>query len=330
MCSLSRTLIALALLLGCARAFAQEAATEATPPAPPPSEPAPAAPPPAPTPESTDAAAARIAVARSKVLIAAGDYGAALAELTRAYELLHDDPRRADVLNNIAVCYERLFRYDLALIYYDRYLQESTTASAEDRAEVEAAMAALRDLLGTVHLSGQSGAEIWIDDHKLGVIPLEVSVPAGLHVLEARKTGYETSRRELRVSARAVHAIDVQLERVDTYRGLPSTYFWIGTGLTAAALVTGTVFGVAALSEHAQGERDAERGHYVDVAPARELALQADIAFGAAVALSVGTAVLFALTDWSSAPEAKRGAAARVSLAVSPVVVGFVLQGSSQ
>src|SRR5689334_10173280 len=104
---------------------------------------------PGPPPESADAEAARTAVARAKALFAVGDYGAALAEFTRAYELLHDDPRQADVLNNIAVCYERMFRYDLALTHYQRYLDEST-ASAEDRAEVEAVMRSLRDLLGTV------------------------------------------------------------------------------------------------------------------------------------------------------------------------------------
>lgn len=278
---------------------------------------------PEPTPEATpDAEAARTAVARAKALFAVGDYGAALAEFTRAHELLHDDPRQADVLNNIAVCYERMFRYDLALLYYERYLREGN-ATPEDRAEVEALIANLRDLLGTVRITGVSRGEIWIDDRKLGDAAVDILVPAGLHVIEIRARGYESQRRELRVSARAVHELRVELEPIDTYRGLPSTYFWVGTGLTAAAVITGTVLGVAALSEHSEGERDAARGLYVDGDPARDLALQADIAFGAAVALGAGTAVLFFLTDWEG-PTVERSAA-RAPLALGVTTSSFVI-----
>jgi tetratricopeptide (TPR) repeat protein len=256
--------------------------------------------------ESSATAIARISVERAKALVDGGDYNAALAELMRAQELLHGDPRQADVLNNIAVCYERMFRYDLALHYYERYLRESTTASAEDRGEVEAAMAVLIDLLGTVRVTGLHGADVWIDDHKVGKVPLEALVPAGSRVIEVRARGYESTRRELRVVARTMHTVDAQLEKIEAYEGLPSTYFWIGTGLTAAAAITGTVLGVAAMNEHAQGEEDAERGLPVDGQDARDLALQADIAFGATLAFGIGTAVLFFLTDLASSPDGER------------------------
>jgi tetratricopeptide (TPR) repeat protein len=277
---------------------------------------------------SVDADEARTAVARAKALFAVGDYGAALAEFTRAHELLHDDPRQGAVLNNIAVCYERMFRYDLALAFYERYLREGS-ASAEDRAEVEAVMKSLRDLLGTVRITGVTRGEIWIDDRKLGDVAIDVLVPAGLHVIEIRARGYESQRRELRVSARAVHEVHIQLEPIDTYRGLPSTYFWVGTGLTAAAVITGTVFGVAALSEHSDGQREADRGLYVDGKAADDLALQADVAFGAALALGVGTTLLFFLTDWGGHPSAEHDSAAiRVAGGVTPSSVGLLLQGS--
>jgi tetratricopeptide (TPR) repeat protein len=261
---------------------------------------------PEPPPESPAAVEARTAVARAKALFAVGDYSAALAEFTRAHDLLQGDPRQPDVLNNIAVCYERMFRYDLALSHYERYLRESTTATAEDRAEVQAAMIMLRDLLGTVRVTGLAGADVWIDDRKLGQVPLDVLVPAGLHVIEVRARNHESQRRELRVTARATHTVDARLEKVDTYKGLPSTYFWIGAGLTGAALITGSVFGIATLNERAERQRDADRGIHVDAERSRRLALQADIAFGATLALGVGTAVLYFLTDWHAAPRTER------------------------
>jgi len=272
-----------------------------------------------PAPESADAAAARVAGTRARDLFRVGDFSAALVEFTRAHELLHDDSRQADVLNNIAVCYERMFRYDLALQYYARYLRESTAASADDRAEVEGVMSSLRDLLGTVRVTGHRGAEVWINDRMFGEVPLDVLVPAGLHVVELRASGYESQRRELRVSARATHAIEAQLEKIDTYRGLSSTYFWVGTGLTAAAFITGSVLGVVALSEDADRERDVDRDLYVDGKPVHDRALQADIAFGAALVLGVGTTVLYFMTDWSRDPRTERSLdEPRIALSVTP------------
>jgi tetratricopeptide (TPR) repeat protein len=312
--------------LACAPAAAQTAPVDAPVPPIVAAEPAPSL-----APESADAATARVAVARARELFRVGDFSAALAEFLRAHELLHDDPRQADVLNNIAVCYERMFRYELALQYYERYLRESTTASADDRAEVEGVMASLRDLLGTVRITGQRGAEVWIDDRMLGEVPLDVLVPAGLHVIEIRARNYEAQRRELRVTARGLHDVIARLELIERYRGLPSTYFWVGTSLTAAAAITGTAFGIAALNEDAAGDRDAEHMLNVDGQATKDLAVQADIAFGVALAFAAGTTVLYFLTDWGSTPEEQRSVAgtAKLSFGVTTDAVGLSLIGST-
>jgi tetratricopeptide (TPR) repeat protein len=299
------------------------------PEAPPAVEAAPAVEAPAPeATESLEAIEARAAVGRAKALVAVENYGAALAEYTRALELLEGDPRQAAVLNNIAVCYERMFRYDLALQYYESYLRDAD-ASAEDRAEVEQIVASLRALLGTVRITGVRAGEIWIDDRKLGDAPIDVLVPAGFHVLEIRARGYEPARRELRVAAGAVHDVHIELVPIDTYRGLPQTYAWIGVGLTAAAAVTGTALGIAALSKHEDGQRDARRGLWVDGQDAKDLALQADIAFAAATTFGVGTIVLAFLTDWDSSEEERNISTARFSLGVTSSSFGLSIQGTT-
>jgi tetratricopeptide (TPR) repeat protein len=329
----ARSAVLLTLLI-CGHAHAQvpEAPPAAEPPAPAAEPPAPAVEPspvaaPA-VPESPEAIEARAAVVRAKALVAVENYGAALAEYTRALELLEGDPRQAAVLNNIAVCYERMFRYDLALQYYESYLREAD-ASTEDRAEVEQIVASLRALLGTVRITGVHTGEIWIDDRKLGDAPIDILVPAGFHVLEIRARGYEPARRELRVAAGAVHDVHIELVPIDTYRGLPPTYFWVGTGLTTAAAITGTVLGVSALNEHERGEADAMHGRPVDGQPARSLALQADIAFGATLALGIGTTVLFFLTDWSSPSEERAGDAIQLGFGVTTRAFGLSLTGST-
>jgi len=264
---------------------------------------------------------ARDTVARGKALFAVGNFSAALGEFMRAYEQLAGDPRQGDVLNNIAVCYERMFRYDLALAHYARYLQEANP-SAADRAEVEAVMQGLGDLLGTVRIRSPVRAEVWIDEHMFGFAPADLLVPAGMHAIEVRARGYQSERRELRVTARTTHDWQVWLEPLPESRGLAPAYFWTGVGLTVAAAATTAALGAAALSEHAAGEDETARGLRVDGRDARDLAFGADIALGSMVALGVGTAVLFFLTDWEDRPSAEAppasGATATVSAHVSP------------
>jgi tetratricopeptide (TPR) repeat protein len=281
--------------------------------------------------ESAAAAAARGVVARAKALFAVGDYSAALAEFTRAYELLDGDPRQGALLNNIAVCYERMFRYDRALQYYERYLRAGG-AGAEDRAEVEAVMHSLRDLLGTLRITGPSGGEVWIGDRQLGQVPADVLVPAGVYVVEVRAKGYEDARRELRIAARETQHWSVVLQPLPTYRGLSPAYFWTGAALTGAALITGAAFGVAALSKSAEGDDEAARGLAVDPEPTRDLTRKADVAFVAAGVLGAATTLLFFLTDWSDRDASERPqaqASPTVGVAATPHAVALVLGGAT-
>lgn len=290
------------------------------------------APVPPPVSDSASVVQARGVVARAQALFAVGDYGAALAEFMRAHELLADDSRAAAVLNNIAVCYERMFRYDLALEYYDRYLHAPGVAD-DDRAEVEAVIRSLRELLGTVRVTGNVPAEIWVDDRQLGKIPADLLVPAGAHVIEARARGHESIRRELRVTARATQDQHFELAPLPTYRGLHPVYFWSGAALSMASVIVGSAFGIAALEKHADGEAMAKRGLKPDPQPTRKLALKADIAFGAALVLGVSTTLLFFLSDWKGDAAAQEKApqsapALTLGVGAAPGALALTLQGA--
>lgn len=264
---------------------------------------------------------ARELTARARERFDAGDYEAALLEFTRAHELLEGDPRAATLLNNIAVCQERLFRYDLALTYYERYLREADV-SVEDRAELAAVIRGLRDLLGKLHLTSNVRAEVWIDGRMLGQAPGDLQVPSGARVVELRASGYQSSRRTLQVVARALTSAHFELELLPSYHGIDRAYFWSGVALTGVSLITGGALALGALGKHRDNQALRRAGllRYDDPRQrsAQKLALAADITFGAAALFAVGTTVLAFLTDFGPGKPARDAApSARLRLAPS-------------
>jgi tetratricopeptide (TPR) repeat protein len=278
--------------------------------------------------ESPQTRQARELTARGRERFEAGDFRAALVEFSGAYELLEHDPRRAELLNNIAVCHERMFRYDLALHYYERYLREGAPDAA-DRAEVEAVIRGLRGLLGTLRITANVDSEIWIDDRPFGTLSRELLVPAGPHVIELRARAHESARREVRVVPRASQSLHFDLQPLPAYHGVHRAYFWAGVGVTSAALLTGGALALRALSV----EKDAEALNRRELATVEDerkyknLALASDLAFGTAALFAVGSTVLFFLTDWGKArSEETRPDARDVHVSFDPHVTPNGLQ----
>jgi hypothetical protein len=278
-------------------------------------------------------ARAREVVVRAEALFSAGNYEAAWSDFVEAHRLLEGHPRRYVVRHNMAVCQERLFRYDLALRLYEQYLEEGGP-DAEDRGAVVAVLATLRGLLGALIIDANVQAEIWIDDRRVADAPARVSVPAGRHVVELRSSLHQAARREVQVVPQRTYALRFELSRLSDYRGLSPVYFWSAAGLTAAALVTGAVFGLQALDARDTGEAHASESMQLRTAAAErseraiaEYALAADVAFGAAALLAAGSTLLLFMTDWSEGPP-ERAAAPSARLALSPR--GVVLQGRWQ
>lgn len=280
-----------------------EVAPAVEPPLAPVAAPAPATPPTASdTPQVFEA---RQRVKRAEALFEAENYDAALAEFERAYELLAGHPLQPELLYNIALCHERRFRYSMAMNLYERYMREAGS-TGEARADVEATVRTLGNLLGTVEIASNVKAEVWIDDKLVGSAPGTVLVPGGLHAIELRAAGHESAQRELKLAARETVKLDFELSAIGT--GLSPVWFYSGVGATLASAIVGVGFAAKLKSEHdsfATSEPDSALNRPSDRDHLDDLALRADIFFAASGALAIGTAVLALFTDFKRGkPEA--------------------------
>ncbi len=246
---------------------------------------------------------AKVNFERGVTLFEAGNYNAALVEFQTAYDSLEGHPKRFFVLDNIGQCHERLFRYDLALSFYRRYLEEGGP-DAEDRAAVEATMRALEGLLATLKIESNVAAEVWVDDRRMGTAPGTVLIPGGRHVVELRAAGHEPSKREVSVAARETEPLRFSLEHIEEYEGLSPIYFWSGAAATGVAAIGGTYFGIKAKSRHDElADRESSCGSICvlpeDKDEVSDLAVTADVFFLSAAVLGVGTGIVCFMTDFS-------------------------------
>jgi len=268
-------------------------------------------------------------IAGGEALFEAANYDAALAEFEAVYGGTEGDPYRYVLLWNIGQCHERLFRYDLALEYYRRYLEEGGP-EAEDRATVEATMRALEGLLATVRVTvNVPEAEIWLDGRRIGTAPGEVRVPGGRHELEVRADGYVPATTEIQIAARQSTDVALELQVVSTYRGVDSWLFWSSTGV---ALAAGAVFailgGLAELENDRVEAMDEDRRLQSDLDHIQRLSIGADIALGSAALFATTAVVLAFLTDWGGEPASDSTATAYVLPTISTTSLGVSVGGA--
>jgi tetratricopeptide (TPR) repeat protein len=271
---------------------------------------------------------ARERITRGEALFERGDFDAALAEFEAAYEAIGEHPSRFLVLYNIGQCHERRFRYDVALTFYQRYLDEGGSA-VEGHEAVEASVIALGDLLSrvTIHTSAP-GAEAFVDGRSVGEVPGEVLVPAGFHAVSVRASGYVPAERSLEIPAAGHMDITLEPTRLsDEYRGV-SPYFAIAFGGAAiAALGVGIGLGVAALDQRAgidaQLADPVARWSVTESSfdGIRTLALTADILYASAAVFGLTAVVLAVMGDWSFG--ALRESDASIALTIGPSSIGL-------
>ncbi len=263
-------------------------------------------------------------VAQGEQLFAQGDYDGALAQFERAYDVIGNHPRRYFILYNIGQAHERRFRYDLAMRYYRRYLDEGGP-SAPDRGAVMASIRALEGLLATVRVEvNVPHAEVWAGDRQVGEAPGDVLVPGGLHVLEVRARGYAPERRQVQLAPRTTTTVSFSLSE---YGGaaLDPAWFWITSATAVVAALTGGGFGVAALlrrDEIDQQLMDPVLARSVGEGPRAEiqtLTITADILFGTAL-LFATTAVVLALFTRFDGGGSSASPSSSASVRVAPMV----------
>ncbi|MFM2416999.1 MAG: hypothetical protein RL385_1722, partial [Pseudomonadota bacterium] len=171
-----------------------------------------------------DADPAREALLRARVRFDERDYRGAALEYERALKAITPGPRRNDVLNNLALCFERAFAYDAAVEAYERYLREASPAE-DERRELENVVRTLRDRLGGLRITSNVRAEVWVDETLRGTTPLDLALTGGEHVIELRAQGHRQERRGVRVVPRAQESVAVALTLDSKYAGPAPAYF---------------------------------------------------------------------------------------------------------
>ena len=130
-----------------------------------------------------------------------GDFGAALAEFLRAYELTE----HWGVLYNLGQVSSALNRHAEALRYFESYLADGGgEIDASRRSEVEEKVGALRSRLATLMVTVDvDGAEILLDDEIVGTTPLAepIYVSSGPHVVVARHPEHGSERRTVTLAS---------------------------------------------------------------------------------------------------------------------------------
>jgi tetratricopeptide (TPR) repeat protein len=278
---------------------------------------------------------ARQHLERGDELLRQENYDAALAEFERAYQLVGDHPFRHLILFNIARAHELRFRYDLALEYYQRYLDEGGP-QAERRAEVQATMRTLEGLLATIDVQSNVAAEVWVDDRLVGNAPGNVRVPGGRHTVELRASGYAESRQEIQIASRETQTMSFTLsELAGEYRGLDPLFFFGATALAIGSALAGGGVGIAAIVR--RGDVDAQlmdpvrRWDGSSLMDARReietYQLTADVLFGIAGAFGIAAVVLAFLTDFEGSGS-ESASVPRVLPWASSNGAGLAIEGS--
>ena len=162
--------------------------------------------------QSPDGAAARAPLEESlagdakqaydagRALFDAGDWTGATAKFQSAYDLSHD-PR---LLFDMAVCARDLRAYARMHDLLTRYEQEAGQGlTPEARADVDAALATIRERIGILRLDvSESDASISVDGRALGASPWAAPIvfDVGQHELHVSKAGFVDAQEEITVA----------------------------------------------------------------------------------------------------------------------------------
>jgi PEGA domain-containing protein len=143
---------------------------------------------------------AKAAYDAAVILLNNNDCAGAIAKYQEAYDLAKD-PR---LLFDMAVCERDLRAYARMQGLLLRYEREDAAAMApEQKVAVEAALVAVHNLVGTVHLTvSEDGADVSVDGEAAGRTPFATPIvlDLGKHALAVKKDGFETVERTVAIS----------------------------------------------------------------------------------------------------------------------------------
>jgi len=154
---------------------------------------------------------AKEAFASAQLLYNNSDFAGAIIKYQQAYDL-SKDPR---LLFNMALCHRSLHAWARMGTLLRQYEREAAKAmSAGERADVDSALAAIQNLVGTVRLTvSQPGATVAVDGETLGETPLPdpMVLDLGKHSLTVSKPGFETFHQAVAIGGGGETNVSVAL-----------------------------------------------------------------------------------------------------------------------
>jgi hypothetical protein len=157
---------------------------------------------------------AKEAYVSAEVLFKAGDYAGAVIKYESAYGL-SKDPR---LLFDMALAEKSLHAYARMKQLLEQYEREAgPSITQDDKAAVDRALAAIRNLVGSVSISVDvAGASVAVDGQLVGTTPLAgpLVLDLGKHTLAVQKPGFETATRALEITGGSAAPVTVALAAV--------------------------------------------------------------------------------------------------------------------
>jgi hypothetical protein len=158
--------------------------------------------------------AAKDAYGAAKVLFNNSDFAGAATKYSQAYDLSRD-PR---LLFNLAICEKNLRHYARTQSLLQQYEHDlGARIAPDDKAAVDAALIAIRNLVGSVRLTvTPAGASVSVDGQPAGTTPLAepLRLDLGQHTLSVTKGGFATSEQTVDVAGGSETAVAVTLAAV--------------------------------------------------------------------------------------------------------------------
>lgn len=170
-------------------------------------------------------------------------------EVTKKLYALDSKPK---YLANIGRCYDLLRDDHNALFYYQRFLREEK--SPERRSTILERVAILRQRYSLIRreiniLSEPSGADVLIDGKlQAAQTPTVVWLSFGRHVIEVRKSGFTSVRRDFEVTQGPTLTLDLRLEKPSAPTESRGTLALTASVEGAQVYLNGVLIGVSPLS----------------------------------------------------------------------------------
>jgi hypothetical protein len=318
--------------------LAQTSTAWAQPPA---AKPAPAATPAPKTPSAdrsaSDLNTAKKDYAEGEKKFKAGDFAGALADFTAANEI-KSTPHAERYLG---LCEDNLGHYQAATDWYEKFLAHVPDKLAAQGDEIRKREGEIKAMPGKVHVeSTPPGAAITIDDKpQASPAPLDAEVAPGSHVVKFTAPGRAAAARTIDVAFASTQTVSAELDELPPAPPPPAVAAVVAApppaasipitpatpleprsivpaivtgGLAIAAAGVGTVFGIIALNN----KSDFDKNPTSATADSGDThALIADMAFGVALTFGVTSAVLLLTKDEPPAATSSNGARAHTAKA---------------